>query len=72
MTTKLKHNLALAAMYVVRMVLALTYLFSGVVKLIDPRGTQYKIEDYGAAFGISNLLPEGVPLTLASWPSWSS
>lgn len=52
-------------MYVVRMVLALTYLFSGVVKLIDPRGTQYKIEDYGAAFGISNLLPEGVPLTLA-------
>ena len=50
---------------VVRMVLALTYLFSGVVKLIDPRGTQYKIEDYGAAFGISNLLPEGVPLTLA-------
>ena len=47
------------------MVLALTYLFSGVVKLIDPRGTQYKIEDYGAAFGISNLLPEGVPLTLA-------
>ena len=47
------------------MVLALTYLFSGVVKLIDPRGTQYKIEDYGAAFGMSNLLPEGVPLTLA-------
>ena len=52
-------------MGVVRMVLALTYLFSGVVKLIDPRGTQYKIEDYGAAFGISNLLPDGVPLTQA-------
>jgi len=50
---------------VVRLVLALTYLFSGVVKLIDPRGTQYKIEDYGVAFGISNLMPEGVPLTLA-------
>ena len=63
--TNLRHNLALAAMGVVRMVLALTYLFSGVVKLIDPRGTQYKIEDYGAAFGMSNLLPEGVPLTLA-------
>ena len=63
--TNLRHNFALAAMGVVRMVLALTYLFSGVVKLIDPRGTQYKIEDYGAAFGISNLLPEGVPLTLA-------
>ena len=53
------------AMGIVRLVLALTYLFSGVVKLIDPRGTQYKIEDYGAAFGMSNLLPEGLPLVLA-------
>lgn len=52
-------------MGVVRFVLALTYLFSGVVKLIDPRGTQYKIEDYGAAFGMSNLLPDGVPIALA-------
>ena len=52
-------------MFVVRMVLALTYLFSGTVKLIDPRGTQYKIEDYGAAFGMSGLLPDGVPLVLA-------
>ena len=65
MTTKFKHNLALVAMGVVRLVLSLTYLFSGVVKLIDPRGTQYKIEDYGAAFGMSNLLPEGLPLVLA-------
>ena len=61
------HNLSISyfLMAVVRLVLALTYLFSGIVKLVDPRGTQYKIEDYGAAFGISNLLPEGVPLTLA-------
>ena len=52
-------------MGVVRLVLSLTYLFSGGVKLIDPRGTQYKIEDYGAAFGMSNLLPDGLPLVLA-------
>ena len=52
-------------MGIVRLVLALTFLFSGVVKLIDPRGTQYKIEDYGAAFGVANLLPEGLPLVLA-------
>ena len=63
--TTLRHNLALLAMGVVRLVLALTYLFSGVVKLIDPRGTQYKIEDYGAAFGVTNLMPEGLPLVLA-------
>lgn len=49
----------------VRLVLSLTYLFSGTVKLIDPRGTQYKIEDYGAAFGLGNLIPEHLPLALA-------
>ena len=49
----------------IRLVLGLTFLFSGVVKLIDPRGTQYKIEDYGAAFGLTSLMPEGLPLVLA-------
>ena len=52
-------------MAVVRLVLGLTFLFSGVVKLIDPRGTQYKIEDYGAALNVSSLLPEGLPVVLA-------
>ncbi len=52
-------------MSVARLVLSLTFLFSGVVKLIDPHGTQYKIEDYGAAFGMSGFLPDGVPLVLA-------
>ncbi|MBQ6224866.1 MAG: DoxX family protein [Bacteroidaceae bacterium] len=50
---------------VVRLVLGLTFLFSGTVKLIDPRGTQYKIEDYGAAFGLSGSMPESLPLVLA-------
>ena len=50
---------------VVRLVLSLTFVFSGVVKLIDPRGTQYKIEDYGAAFGLTSLMPESLPLVLA-------
>ena len=63
--TTLKHNLALLAIGVVRLVLALTYLFSGAVNLIDPRGTQYKIEDYAAAFGLTSLMPEWLPLVLA-------
>ena len=49
----------------IRLVLSLTFLFSGTVKLIDPRGTQYKIEDYSAAFGIASLVPEWLPLVLA-------
>ena len=65
MKKNLSHNIALLLMGVVRMVLALTYLFSGVVKLIDPRGTQYKIEDYAAAFGMTNLMPEWLPIVLA-------
>ena len=52
-------------MLLVRLVLALTYLFSGVVKLIDPRGTQYKIEDYSSALGIASFIPEWLPLVLA-------
>lgn len=49
----------------IRLVLSLTFLFSGTVKLIDPRGTQYKIEDYSTAFGMASLVPEWLPLVLA-------
>ncbi|MEE1214236.1 MAG: DoxX family protein, partial [Bacteroidaceae bacterium] len=45
-----------------RMLLSLTFILSGIVKLIDPVGTQYKIEDYAQAFGLSTLLPGFVPL----------
>lgn len=36
---------------VARTLLALTFLFSGFVKAVDPLGTVYKIEDYLTAFG---------------------
>ena len=48
-----------------RFLLAVVFCFSGVVKLIDPRGTEYKIQDYGQAFGLSYLLPSLVPLFLS-------
>lgn len=47
-----------------RAVLALTFILSGFVKAIDPLGTQYKIEDYLEALGLSGILPEWI--TLAS------
>ncbi len=37
---------------VCRLVLAITFIFSGTVKLIDPQGVQYKLEDYALAFGV--------------------
>lgn len=48
-----------------RFILAITFVFSGVVKLIDPRGTQYKIEDYAVVFGLPALSPQLILLTMA-------
>lgn len=44
-------------MNVCRFFLAITFVFSGMVKLIDPLGTSYKIEDYAQAFGLASFLP---------------
>lgn len=56
-----------------RTLLALTFLFSGFVKAVDPLGTVYKIEDYLKAFGgwFTDLLPlagvAAVCLILVEW-----
>ncbi len=44
---------------IARTLLALTFLFSGFVKAVDPLGTVYKIEDYLKAFGgfFTDLIP---------------
>ena len=47
------------------MLLSLTFVLSGIVKLIDPVGTQYKIEDYAQAFGLAALVSGFVPLLLS-------
>ena len=39
----------------VRILVGLTFIISGVVKLIDPVGTMYKIEDYLAVFNLSSI-----------------
>ena len=58
---------------VARTLLALTFLFSGFVKAVDPVGTVYKIEDYLTAFGgvFTSLLPlatvAAVLLILTEW-----
>ncbi len=50
---------------VCRLLLALTFIFSGTVKLIDPRGFEYKLEDYASEFSLLWLMPLFVPLALA-------
>jgi len=58
----LKHILGSTA----RTLLALTFLFSGIVKAVDPLGTTYKIEDYLKAFGgfFTDLLPLAEPAAI--------
>lgn len=50
---------------IVRVFVAATFIFSGVVKLIDPHGTEYKISDYASVFHMKAFLPGILPLTLA-------
>ena len=45
-----------------RIVVALTFIFSGFVKAIDPLGTQYKIEDYLEALSLAQHVPSIVTL----------
>ena len=47
-----------------RFLLALVFLFSGISKAIDPHGTEYKIGDYLASFGLSGFFPDFFPLIL--------
>ena len=48
-----------------RLVLAVTFVFSGLVKVVDPHGTQYKLEDYFQAFGWAGWMPSFLPLWLS-------
>jgi uncharacterized membrane protein YphA (DoxX/SURF4 family) len=56
---------------IARVIIGLTFIFSGVVKAIDPLGSAYKFHDYFQAFDISFLnrlsLPLGILLCTAEF-----
>ena len=63
--TKVGRKLCWVGVNASRLLLAATFVFSGMVKVVDPRGTQYKLEDYFLAFGWSGWMPGFLPLWLA-------
>ena len=48
-----------------RIIVAVTFIFSGFVKAIDPIGTQYKLQDYLGAIGMVGILPNWTLLAVA-------
>ena len=51
-------NIRIAAVNICRFILAVTFIFSGYVKAIDPLGTLYKLKDYAAAMALNDILPD--------------
>ena len=51
------------AVNVCRFVLGAVFVISGYVKAIDPLGTQYKLQDYLAAFDLQGMVPDIVTLS---------
>ncbi len=54
---KLKRRVRWTAVNLCRLLLAFTFIFSGTVKLIDPQGVQYKLEDYALVFSLTEFVP---------------
>ena len=48
-----------------RLVVVVTFTFSGAVKLNDPLGTAYKLQDYAQAFGLQALMQGVTPVVLS-------
>ena len=57
-------RLKVLATNICRILMGASLVFSGMVKIIDPRGMEYKTQDYSAALGISAQLPTYIPLAL--------
>lgn len=53
------------AVILVRIVVGVTFIFSGLVKLIDPVGTMYKIDDYLAVMNMTALQPLSIIASVA-------
>jgi len=62
----MKNRIQWFVVNICRLVVSATFVFSGLVKLVDPYGTAYKIHDYFVALDLSALLDHPLlPITLS-------
>ena len=61
----MKQRLLWIAVNTCRLILAAAFIFSGISKVIDPHGTEYKLHDYAEAFGMGSLMPSLLALILS-------
>ncbi|MBQ0073424.1 MAG: triose-phosphate isomerase [Prevotella sp.] len=47
---------------ILRIIVSLTFIFSGFVKAVDPLGTQYKLQDYAEALALQEMIPDWATL----------
>ena len=65
MKYKATHILTKIAVNIGRLLMAITFIFSGFVKGIDPLGTQYKITDYLEALHMDWIFPAWSTLVMS-------
>jgi uncharacterized membrane protein YphA (DoxX/SURF4 family) len=61
---KRNHRLIKIATELSRIIGGATFVFSGFVKMVDPRGFAYKIQDYLIAFGLSEWFSLALPVAI--------
>ncbi len=61
---KTKNIILKTVVEISRILLGITFIFSGFVKALDPLGTTYKIQDYLTSFGLVSLHGIALPISI--------